>query len=265
MDRTRLNQLHTDYLDLIYEGRNKEYGGYKLRKYYPKRLGRAFFLVIGCVALLSGSVALSMSKSNVKTEALSVKQVVLADVPPIDPNKPLPPPPPPPPPPPVRPMVKFTPPVIKPDQDVNEKEVPPPVTDISNSGPKDVIGDPNDLNPDIVVPKPVADVVPPPPPPVFNYVEQMPVAGFDILSYLAKNIKYPDAARENNIDGRVVVKFVVNEDGHVSDVQVVRGIGGGCDEEAVRVVSAMPNWKPGKQNGKAVKVFFTLPIQFKLE
>jgi protein TonB len=62
-----------------------------------------------------------------------------------------------------------------------------------------------------------------------------------------------------------VVKFVVNEDGHISEVQVVRGIGGGCDEEAKRVVQAMPAWKPGKQNGKAVKVYFTLPIQFKLE
>ena len=72
-------------------------------------------------------------------------------------------------------------------------------------------------------------------------------------------------AKENNIQGRVSVKFVVNEEGNVSDVQVVKGIGGGCDEEAVRVVKKMPSWKARKQNGRAVKVWYTLPITFKLE
>ena len=108
-------------------------------------------------------------------------------------------------------------------------------------------------------------VAAPPPPAIFNYVEQMPAAGYDMAKYLQDNLRYPDAARESNIDGRVIVKFVVNEDGSVSDVQIVRGIGAGCDEEAKRVVSKMPPWKPGKQNGKPVKVYFTLPIVFKLE
>jgi len=93
----------------------------------------------------------------------------------------------------------------------------------------------------------------------------MPTTDYDIHAYLGKNTHYPDAAKEANIDGRVIVKFVVNEDGNVSDVQIVRGIGGGCDEEAKRVVQSMPKWKPGKQNGKPVKVYFTLPIVFKLE
>lgn len=163
-------------------------------------------------------------------------------------------------------MVKFTPPIIKKDEEVKEEEVPPPQKEITASGPKDEKGDPDGIDPGIVAPSTGTGVVDAPPPPtVFSYVEQMPVSGYDIPSYLGKNIKYPDAARENNIEGRVVVKFVVNEDGHISEVQVVRGIGGGCDEEAKRVVQAMPPWKPGKQNGKAVKVYFTLPIQFKLE
>jgi len=108
-------------------------------------------------------------------------------------------------------------------------------------------------------------VAAPAPPAIFNYVEQMPTTPYDMAAYLAKNTHYPDAARDNNIEGRVIVRFVVNEDGAVSDVQVQRGIGGGCDEEAKRVVMAMPKWKPGKQNGKAVRVYFTLPIVFKLE
>ncbi len=100
--------------------------------------------------------------------------------------------------------------------------------------------------------------------PIYTYVEQMPVTGFDLTEYLSKNIRYPDGAARNNIQGRVVAKFVVNEDGTLSDVQIVRGIGAGCDDEAVRVIKAMPAWKPGKQNGKPVRVYYTLPITFKL-
>jgi protein TonB len=84
-------------------------------------------------------------------------------------------------------------------------------------------------------------------------------------AYLSKNIKYPKQANENGVQGRVVLQFVVNEDGDISDIKVVRGIGSGCDQEAMRVVNSMPKWKPGKQNGKAVKVSFSLPILFELE
>jgi protein TonB len=90
--------------------------------------------------------------------------------------------------------------------------------------------------------------------------------GEDALNaYLSKNIKYPKQANENGVQGRVVLQFVVNEDGDISDIKVVRGIGSGCDQEAMRVVNSMPKWKPGKQNGKAVKVSFSLPILFELE
>ena len=99
---------------------------------------------------------------------------------------------------------------------------------------------------------------------VYQYVEQMPRAGYDYQKYLAKNIHYPLSAAEKKITGRVIVKFVINEDGHISNCSVLKGIGGGLDEEAIRVVSNMPPWLPGKQNGKPVKVYFTLPINFML-
>jgi protein TonB len=86
-----------------------------------------------------------------------------------------------------------------------------------------------------------------------------------LAAYLGKNIKYPKQANEAGIQGRVVLNFVVNEDGDISDIKVARGIGYGCDQEAMRVVNSMPKWKPGKQNGKAVKVSFSLPIMFQLE
>ena len=100
---------------------------------------------------------------------------------------------------------------------------------------------------------------------IYSYVDYPPAVGFDLPTYLMKNLCYPSAALEKNIQGRVIVKFVINEDGSVTDCVVVRGIGGGCDEEALRVARGMPHWKPGHQNGKPVKVYFTLPIQFKLE
>lgn len=93
---------------------------------------------------------------------------------------------------------------------------------------------------------------------IYNYVEQMPSSAYDYKKYIAENLRHPNP----EVVGRVIVKFVVNEDGHISDVTLVRGIGGGCDEEAVRVIKNMPAWKPGKQNGKPVKVWFTMPIAF---
>jgi len=103
---------------------------------------------------------------------------------------------------------------------------------------------------------------------VFTIVEEMPsYPGGDakMYEYLGKNIKYPQIARESGIQGRVFVNFVVEPDGSVSNVKVLRGIGGGCDEEAIRVVKSMPKWKAGKQRGKAVRVSYTLPVVFKLQ
>jgi protein TonB len=102
---------------------------------------------------------------------------------------------------------------------------------------------------------------------IFTVVESMP--GFPggeaaRIKYLNDNIKYPQMARESGIQGRVFVTFVVEKDGHVTDVRVLRGIGGGCDEEAVRVIKNMPRWNAGKQRGKPVRVQFNMPILFKL-
>lgn len=101
----------------------------------------------------------------------------------------------------------------------------------------------------------------------FNIVEEMPefLGGLDqLMKYLSENIKYPEEAIEKGIQGRVLVNFVVEPDGSVSNVKVSRSLGGGCDEEAIRVVKSMPKWKPGKQRGKVVRVSYILPIFFKL-
>ena len=103
---------------------------------------------------------------------------------------------------------------------------------------------------------------------VFLVVEEDPEfpGGLDALSkFIADNIKYPQLAKENNITGRVFVSFVVEKDGRVGQVKILRDIGGGCGNEAVRVVKMMPKWKPGKQRGKAVRTQFNLPVNFDLQ
>jgi len=92
----------------------------------------------------------------------------------------------------------------------------------------------------------------------------MPKPAFDLGAYLGENLHYPEKARLRNKEGRVLVKFVVNEDGSISDAELLRGFNDECDEEALRVVRNMPNWIPGKVDGKNVKVYFTLPLRFKL-
>jgi protein TonB len=97
---------------------------------------------------------------------------------------------------------------------------------------------------------------------VRTYVEHMPSPGFDLNKWLGKHMHYPTKALEDGIQGRVLCKFVVNETGAISDVTVVKSASRELDEEAVRVLSDMPNWTPGMQNGKAVKVYFMYPIKF---
>jgi len=102
---------------------------------------------------------------------------------------------------------------------------------------------------------------------IFTVVEESPsFPGGDEarIRFLTENIKYPQIARESSIQGTVYVTFVVEKNGNVTDVRILRGIGGGCDEEAVRVIKAMPKWNPGKQRGKPVRVQFNMPIKFTL-
>ena len=100
---------------------------------------------------------------------------------------------------------------------------------------------------------------------IFQVVENMPTFPGDINKWLGKNVKYPVIAQENNIQGRVTVQFVIERDGSITDVKVLRGVDPSLDKEAVRVVKSMPKWKPGKQRGKPVRVSYTVPINFRLQ
>jgi periplasmic protein TonB len=98
-------------------------------------------------------------------------------------------------------------------------------------------------------------------------VEEMPEfpgGESELYSFLSKNLEYPELAQKNRIEGKIAVRFVVDIDGSISKIEIAKRIGWGCDEEAIRVLKLMPKWKPGKEKGKAVPVYFTLPIMFKL-
>ena len=103
---------------------------------------------------------------------------------------------------------------------------------------------------------------------IFTSVDKAPGfpggdAAFDI--YLKANIRYPAIARVNNVQGKVFLNFVVEKDGSITDIKVVRGVGSGCDDEAIRVLKSSPNWKPGMQNNRTVRVSYTMPITFSLQ
>ncbi|MBW6497139.1 MAG: TonB family protein [Bacteroidales bacterium] len=174
--------------------------------------------------------------------------------------------------------------VISPDVDLIPvtipKPPPPPPTDLAqidivkNDDPVDVPDLVINTGSDILVEVPVLQQLPPKPEEpadpyqIFIAVEKMPEfpgGGRALIEYLSKNVKYPRLAQEAGIRGTVYVGFVVEPDGSISNLKVLRGIGGGCDEEAIRVFSTMPRWQPGMQSGRAVRVSFSASITFRLQ
>ncbi len=268
-----------DMLDIIFAERNKAYGAYMLRREYPKYLSRAmvFGILLIILAFLFPYIMSAVSALVPKSKPVDVV-AELGPPPDIDPNTPPPPPPPPveTPPPPTRSTVKFVPPVVKKDEEVQEEEPKKAIEelvevkeDISSETKKGndeaapaIEEHPSELEvieaPKVVEEKTyeLFDIQKPP---------SFPGGEKELLKFLGENIKYPALARENNIQGNVALTFVVDKDGSVRDVQIIKDIGGGCGKEAVRVVQTMPKWIPGEANGNSVKVRYTLPVRFRLE
>ncbi|QEH40717.1 energy transducer TonB [Chitinophaga sp. XS-30] len=277
MDSAKI--LKTDFLDILFEDRNKNYGAYELRKHYDKRVRNSILITASIALLIVGSYLIYMNIKANDVETVKkpiVEDIKLEDVKlPDDPKTPPPPPPPPAPPPPVKPSVQFTPPVIKKDEEVKAEEEPPKIEEIKEKAvsTKTVEGDPNGIDPGLISDSKGTGVVEAPPPPpkeeIFTFVEQPPTfPGGDaaLAKYLSNNIRYPHLATENGISGTVFVSFVVDSEGQIKDVKTVGAKkGGGLEDEAMRVVKKMPKWKPGKQNGRQVSVQFNLPIRFTLQ
>ena len=264
MDQKKL--LNADYLDIIFDNRNKAYGGYELRKNYDRRVKKGVaFLMLGVSAIASFSFIRMDKPKNVATPFIACPTIVNILPPTPPPPKSITPPPPPAPP--AVQMTKFNQLTVTPDNEVKPEETLTEVNNIKNPGIRNVdTGSAESIMPPGDGDRRVAVVTEPTGKPGLpTFVEQMPQFPGNMQYYLASHINYPAAAREANIQGRVGITFVVNEDGTITDAKVARGIGGGCDEEALRVIRAMPKWKPGKQNGVALKVLFTQVITFRLE
>ena len=272
------------WVDMVFAGKNKEYGAYQLRKGTSGRNIKALLILVIAAALVGGFLAWKVieqkqaeeqqaymeamelaklqqqaKKEEKKKEPVKTKKEKKKEIPVA------------------RETQKFTAPVIKKDELVKEENQ---VKQMDKLDDKVAVGTENKegvkdrtveaVRNDIAVAAP-----PPPPAPkpevatkVFDVVEEMPSfpgGQGALMSYLASNIKYPVVAQENGVQGRVIVSFVVERDGSISDVRVARSVDPSLDREAQRVVKSMPRWKPGKQNGSAVRVKYTVPVVFRLQ
>lgn len=269
----KIDLTSSEWCELIFQGKNKEYGAYKMRGDSGKRHNWSM-LIVTIVALVGFSVpkliematpkqrevvtevtALSkLEKAEVKDE--HIKRIKAVEPPPA-----------------LKTTVKFTAPVIKKDEEVKEADEIKSQEELTNAkgsisiadvkGNDDVNGkDIADIKQVVTQAEPEVEEKP------YTAVEQMPQfpgGDAELLSFIAKNLKYPTIAQENGIQGKVYIRFVVSKTGNVTDVQVLKSLDPYCDKEAVRVIKTLPKWIPGKQNGVNVPVYYVVPITFKLQ
>ena len=276
---SKIDLISNEWTDLVFEGRNQSYGAYKLRKGTAKRNVWALIIVGLAAALLylglqlqkmaeankkvENTQAVELAKLNTeKKEAKVEKKEIIKQEPEKVVEQ-------------VKSSVKFTAPIIKKDSEVKEEDEikldevqksDKAVGAFTVEGNDEVGGAVLKAKDDIAAPEPPKHVVEETK--IFTVVEQMPMyPGGDaaLMGYLRDNIKYPTVAAENGVQGRVVVGFVVERDGSITDVNILRGVDPSLDREAMRVVKSMPRWNPGKQNGSAVRVKYQVPVSFRLQ
>jgi len=270
--------LTADILDIIFEGRNKDYGAYELRKTYNRRILRAMIFMIAILILLFVGFLVANKISETSKNEVVVQDVQLEEIKQEEKKEEPPPPPPPPKPePPKVEITKFTPPKIVKDEEVKEEEKPPEVEKLEDTK----IGAINQegIKDEGIVAPPVADagkgVIEAPKKDLTNYDEiftkveiesSYPGGPGAWMRYLNKTFRYPQEAQENEIQGTVVVQFIVDKEGNVSEVEAVSGpTNGGLRDEAIRVIKKSGKWEPAVQNGRKVKSYKKQPITFKLE
>ena len=271
------------WVDLVFAGKNQDYGAYKLRKGTSGRNIKALVILIIAAALVGGFLAWKViEQKNAEQQQAYMEAMQLAQLqkeakkqeekkqeqvkPKVEPKKEIPV---------ARETQKFVAPVIKKDELVKESNQMKQMDQLdakiavgteTHEGAKDRTIE--------AVRNDIAVATPPPAPKeevtqkVFDVVEVMPSfpgGQGALIQYLNSHVKYPVVAQENGIQGRVTISFVVERDGSITDVKVARSVDPSLDKEAARVVSSMPRWTPGKQNGSAVRVKFNVPVVFRLQ
>ena len=276
---SKIDLISSDWVDLVFEGRNKAYGAYRLRKSTTKRniLAMVAVVLLLIVAFIILTVKNFVDEQRAKVAMTQVAELTNYDQPKkkaevkqkkveVEPERVVER---------VKSSIKFTAPVIKKDEEVKPDEELKTQDELMSTktaiGTFDVKGN-DDANGEILK---VKEVIAEPEPPkheeenkVFDIVEQQPMfpgGPAALMKYLSEHTKYPVVAQENGVQGRVTVQFVVEKDGSISDVHVLRGVDPSLDKEAVRVVKSLPRWTPGKQNGITVRVNYRVPVLFRLQ
>lgn len=276
---SKIDLISSDWVDLVFEGRNKAYGAYRLRKSTTKRniLAMVAVVILLIVAFIILTVKNFVDEQRAKVAMTQVAELTNYKQPEkkaevkqkkveVEPERVVER---------VKSSIKFTAPVIKKDEEVKPDEELKTQDELMSTktaiGTFDVKGN-DDANGEILKAK---EVIAEPEPPkheeenkVFDIVEQQPLfpgGPAALMKYLSENTKYPVVAQENGVQGRVTVQFVVEKDGSISDVHVLRGVDPSLDKEAVRVVKSMPRWTPGKQNGITVRVNYRVPVLFRFQ
>jgi periplasmic protein TonB len=271
--------LYKEWETILFSGKNRAFGAYVLRQRQNVDLLKGILVSVVLVSLVYALPFLVKWVASTR-ELIEVRQVSVAITPyselaapppiPLDEKKPEavqePP---------EVATKKFLKPELKRDDEVKDEELIPTIEELKEANPgsetREGTGDIHAQYEPNVVRDTAAAPAPAPKPPkksqVYSYVQKFPEfpGGETVLQqFLVDNIVYPFIAKENNISGTVIVQFVIDEDGRIQNPVVARDIGGGCGEEAIRVVMMMPDWIPGEQHGKKVAVRYTLPVRFQL-
>ena len=247
--------------DIVFESRNKEYGAYRLRKKYSRNLliGLAIGIVIMGTAVITPYLN---AKALVNQQKRAERQVEITMENLDQPTEVVAPPPPPPPPPEdVVQQAKYVPPVVvdsvKPEETAQLMTADQAQIEVKNEEVVEVI---QEVKEEVQEDEPEAEP--------FIVVEEMPMfpgGESALLAYISEHTQYPEVAKENNIQGRVIVRFCVTSKGGVDKVSILKGVDQELDKEAMRVVQSLPTFKPGKQGGKPVPVWYMVPITFTLK
>ena len=266
---SKIDLISGEWTELVFAGRNQAYGAYKLRQGTGKRnvisIIAVVCLIIACqvgltIKKAADAEAAKRAAMNQAVELSKLEQPKKAEVKQkqvkVEPEKVVEQ---------VKSSIKFTAPVIKKDSEVKPEDELKTQDQIMETktaiGSFDVKGN-DDVNGEVLKAK---EVIAQPEPPKHEEESKVPGGNGALLEYLATHVKYPVVAQENGVQGRVIVSFVVERDGSITDVRVVRSVDPSLDREAARVVSSMPRWTPGKQNGSAVRVKYNVPVMFKLQ
>jgi protein TonB len=259
--------LTADINDIIFENRNKQYGAYDIRRKYEKHVMVAMAIAIAALLLfIFGPKIIELLKPK-EAEAPVIEKTVsineLAPPPPMDETKPPPPPVEVPPPP---KTIQFVPPkivkeeVVEKPPTIEEIKQAPAVSTQTTEG-TDVTYTPPPQVQQVIQEKPKEEEI-------VEFADQQPEfqGGYPAMEkYIQEHLHYPPAAIDAGLQGTVFLKFLVASDGKISNVQVLKDIGGGCGDEAKRIVMSMPPWNPGKMNGKPVKTPVQIPVKFILK